>query len=290
MSVMRREIGRRTHVRRLVPVALVALMLAGCGKGRTVVPVRMQPAAFSVPSGTLDLSSHEATVRSVAAVIARDLGLPLPDTVTVYVYSSRQVFEQGLVDDGQVSRIRAAELSDFAVGVSKRRQLLLQHEANVGGAEWVRLVAHELAHVSQIELAEGEGRAEQWLAEGMAEWVAFRVLERLRLDTVVRRRRVAVETVRDHAPVRTRRLDLDTLGTPRGFTVRHLREGSQPTYQLAYLLADYLIDRDGLDRVVGYFRSFGRRVDRRGNFGAAFGQSLDEFEQEAIAHLAKFAH
>src|SRR2546430_13238082 len=28
-----------------------------------------------------------------------------------------------------------------------------------------------------------------------------------------------------------RSLDLATLGTPRGFTVRHLREGSQPTYQ-----------------------------------------------------------
>ncbi|HZF04921.1 MAG TPA: hypothetical protein VE932_11390, partial [Patescibacteria group bacterium] len=169
-------------------------------------------------------------------------------------------------------------------------QLLLHHESAVGSAEWVRLVAHELAHVSQIELAEGEGRAEQWLAEGMAEWVAFRVLERLRLDTVVRRRLIAIEAVRDHGPVVARRLDLASLGTPRGFTVRHLREGSQPTYQLAYLLADYLIARAGLDRVVGYFRSLATRADRRGNFAAAFGQSLDDFEREALAHLAKFAH
>jgi len=277
-------------VRRLAGLVLVALTAAGCAPGRTVVPVRMQPAALSAPAAALDLSSHEATVRSVAGVIVRDLGLPLPDTVTVYVYSSRQVFEQGLVDDGQVSRLRAAELSDFAVGVGKRRQLLLHHESAVGSAEWVRLVAHELAHVSQIELAEGEGRAEQWLAEGMAEWVAFRVLERLRLDTVVRRRLIAVEAVRDHGPVVARRLDLASLGTPRGFTVRHLREGSQPTYQLAYLLADYLIARDGLDRVVGYFRSLATRADRRGNFAAAFGQSLDDFEREALAHLAKFAH
>jgi hypothetical protein len=262
-------------------------MAAGCAQGRTVVPVRMQPAALSVPSGTLDLSSHEATVRTVAGIIARDLRLPLPDTVTVYVYGSRRVFEQGLVDDGQVSRIRAAELSDFAVGVGKRRQLLLHHEPDVASGEWVRLVAHELAHVSQIELAEGEGRAEQWLAEGMAEWVAFRVLERLRLDTIARRRRVAVAAIRDHAPVVAGRLDLQSLGTPRGFTVRHLREGSYATYQLAYLLVDYLIDRDGFDGVVGYFQSFGRRVDRRGNFAAAFGQSVDEFEHEAVGHLAK---
>ena len=150
----------------------------------------------------------------------------------------------------------------------------------------MRLIAHELAHVSQIEMAEGEGRAEQWLAEGMAEWVAFHVLERLRLDTVARRRFIASEIVRAHPPVVAGRLDLPTLGTARGFTVRHLREGSQATYQLAYLLADYLITREGLERVVDYFHSFAHRADRRANFVTAFGQSLDAFEAEALAHLA----
>jgi len=280
-------------VRRLsVLLAAAALAASGCAQGRTVVPVRVQPTVSALPAalGTLDVSSHEDTVRMVATVIVRDLALPLPETVMVYVYSSRQVFERGLIDDGQVSRVRAAELSDFAVGVGKRRQLLLHQESNVGRGEWVRLVAHELSHVAQIELAEGEGRAEQWLAEGMAEWVAFHVLERLHLDTVVRRRVVAIETVRDHPAVVARRLDLETLGTPRGFTVRHLREGSHPTYQLAYLLTDYLIARDGFDRVVEYFRSFAKHVDRRANFAAAFGQSLGEFEQEALAHLTTSTH
>src|SRR5262249_56066560 len=101
-------------------------------------------------------------------------------------YAWRQVCEGGLIDDGQVSRVRAAELSDFAVGVGKRRQLLLHHESNVGRGEWVRLVAHELSHVAQIELAEGEGRAEQWLAEGMAGGGSFRVLGRLRVGRGVR--------------------------------------------------------------------------------------------------------
>lgn len=275
---------------RFVLIAMAALVTAGCAQGRTVVPVRMAPVAASASVETLDLESYEATVRTVAGVIARDLRLPLPETVMVYVYSSREIFQQGLIVDGQVSRVRAAELSDFAVGVGKRRQLLLHHETNVGRGEWVRLVAHELSHVAQIELAEGEGRAEQWLAEGMAEWVAYRVLERLRLDTVVRRRRGAIETVRDHPAVVRRRLDLETLGTPRGFTLRHLREGSHPTYQMAYLLTDYLIAREGFDSVVGYFQLFSKRADRRGNFVEAFGQSLDEFEQEALGHLAKFTN
>jgi len=37
----------------------------------------------------------------------------------------------------------------------------------------LRLIAHELTHVSQIELAVAKDAGEQWLAEGMAEWVAF---------------------------------------------------------------------------------------------------------------------
>jgi hypothetical protein len=41
---------------------------------------------------------------------------------------------------------------------------------------------------------------------------------------------------------------------------------------------------------VGYFQLFAKRVDRRGNFVAAFGQSLDEFEQEALGHLSKFTN
>src|SRR2546427_702532 len=141
------------------------------------------------------------------------------------------------------------------------------------------------AHVSQIEMAGGEGRAEQWLAEGMAEWVAFTSLEQLGLDTLANRRALATAGIRNHAALVAARLDLETLGNPRGFTVRHLKEGSLPTYQLAFLMADYLIERDGFPRVVDYFKSFERRQDRHSNFRDIFGQSLDQFEREVLAHL-----
>ena len=43
---------------RLLGLALIALTATGCVNGRTVVPVRMQPAALAMPSA-VDLSSHE---------------------------------------------------------------------------------------------------------------------------------------------------------------------------------------------------------------------------------------
>lgn len=273
-------------MRRGLLVLALGLAVGGCAGGRTVVPVSMEPTTLPMPQSAYEFATHEQAVRGIAAILVRDLRMPVPQSVTVYVYSSRQIFEEGLVQDGQVSRLRAAELSDFAAGIGKRRQLLLHHAGAVSSADWLRLLAHELTHVSQIEMTGGEGRAEQWLAEGMAEWTAFHVLQRLRLDTLLRRRAAAVQGVRRHPALREARLDLETLGTPGGFTNRHLRDGSQATYQLAFLLADQLIQRNGFDRVVDYFHSFRARVDRRGNFQAAFGQSVAEFEQEALAHLA----
>lgn len=265
------------------------LVVGGCGAartGRTVVPITMDPATLTAPADSRALTTHDAAVRGIAGMLVKDLGLPVPERVTVYVYSNRRVFEQGLIEDANVSPVRAGELADFAIGIGRRRQLLFNDEAyETRGREWLRLVAHELAHVSQIELAAGEGRAEQWMAEGMAEWVAFTVLERLGLDTLPQRRTLARAGIRSHAALVAARLDLETLGTPRGFTVRHLREGSLPTYQLAFLMSDYLIARDGLPKMVEYFRLFGSRQNRFENFRRAFGQTLGEFEKEILAHL-----
>jgi hypothetical protein len=281
----------RGAVPALVLAALVALATSACGargNGRVVVPVSFQKPASAAPQYPADFSSHEAVVRGVAAILARDLALPVPEQVTVYLYSSRAIFEQGLVDDGRLPVVRAAELSEFAVGVGKRRQLLLHDEGGPPAKrEWLRLVAHELTHVAQIELAQGEGRAEQWLAEGMAEWAAFTVLERLGLDFIADRRAAAIGHVREHPVSYGGRLDLTTLGTSRGFTLRHLKDGALPTYQLSFVMTDYLIRRNGFDALLGYFRGFAAGRGRFESFRLAFGQSLEEFEAEIVGHLGQ---
>ena len=123
------------------------------------------------------------------------------------------------------------------------------------------------------------------LEEGLAifEDQSFDVV--LQLDTMQRRRDLARAGIRSHAALVAARLDLETLGSPRGFTVRHLREGSLPTYQLAFLMTDYLITRDGFDRTVEYFRGFGKGGGRRDTFKTAFHQTLEQFEAEVLTHL-----
>ena len=116
---------------RLIGFVLLAalVVVAGCGSGRVVLPFQLEMATLVPPRDASALTTHERAVRGLSAILVRELGLPMPASFTVYVYSGRQVFEQGLIHDAQVTPIRAAELSEFAVGIGKRRQLLLNDDA-----------------------------------------------------------------------------------------------------------------------------------------------------------------
>ena len=261
-------------------------MLAGGSDGRVVVPLWLGHLPLTAPTDARALRTTDEAVRGIATIMATSFGLPVPARVMVRVYGGRQAFEQGLIRDGRVSPVQAARMSDYAIGVGARGQVLLNDQsANRTEREWLRLIAHELTHVSQIELAGGEGRGEQWLAEGMAEWVAFSTLERLGLDTLERRRQAATAGLRSDATLLQRGLGLEAHGTPQGFTAWHLREGSLPVYQLAFLITDYLIERRGFEGTREYFASFRRSDDRAGNFDTAFGEGLADFEATALLRL-----
>lgn len=65
----------------------------------------------------------------------------------------------------------------------------------------------------------------------------------------------------------------------------HLQEGSIAVYQLAFLIADCLVERRGFEAIRTYFTSFRSSSDRRKNFDAAFGESLADFEADAPVRL-----
>ena len=265
-------------------LSAVAGVLGGSGRSRVVTPLSL--IALVVPANARALETTDEAVRGIAAIISSRLGLAVPDHLTVHVYGGRLAFEQGLIRDARVSPVLAAELSDFAIGVVTRGQVLLyDRPRDRSDREWLRLVAHELTHVAQIELAGGEGRGEQWLAEGMAEWVAYSTLEHLGLDSLGRRRMAATSGLRHHATLLEGGLDLEARGTPRGFTAWRAREGGSTIYQLAFLMADYLIEQRGFDRMKAYFASFKDSTDRRANFDRAFGETIADFETDVLVYL-----
>jgi hypothetical protein len=228
-----------------------------------------------------------ALLGSVAGILETDLGLPLPPRVTAHVYDAPGRFQEGLVSHAGVTAARAAELARFAIGATVPGAVLLLSPppARPAPAEWRRLIAHELTHVAQIELAGGDGGPAQWLAEGMAEWAAYRVLERLDLDDFPGRRRLARSAAIEYVR-RTGGLDLGTLASPEGFVAGHRRAGTLLTYRLVFHLADEVVTRHGLAPLVGYFRAFRLSPDADANFAASFGGSVAAFERAALAGLA----
>jgi hypothetical protein len=268
----------------MLVLSTVATALGGSSRSRIVAPLSL--ISLVVPANARALGTTEDAVRGIAAIISSRLSLAVPDHLTVHVYGGRLAFEQGLIRDGRVSPLLAAEMSDFAIGVVTRGQVLLyDRPRDRSDREWLRLIAHELTHVAQIQLAGGEGRGEQWLAEGMAEWVAYSTLEHLGLDSLGRRRMAATAGLHLHATLLESGLDLEARGTPRGFTDWHTLEGGLATYQLAFLVTDYLIERQGFDRMKAYFASFRESTDRRANFDRAFGETISDFEADVLAYL-----
>jgi hypothetical protein len=241
------------------------------------------PPAHDAPTSLRVPAAHRAVVEDVARAML-DLGVALPAETTVHVYDTPAAFRRGLLGEAYVGSDRVDEIAAFAAGLARPNRVFLQSGAARGRREWTRLIAHELSHVAQFALAGGDGRADQWLAEGVAERIAFEVLERLGLDSLADRRRRALAGVRRHPGFVTGRVDLVALGSPREFTLRHQRDGSLATYQLSFLLADVLVQRAGLSAVLDYFRRC-RELDRSSAFVATFGQSVHAFEAEVLGDL-----
>jgi len=274
-------------MRALVPlggvIALALAVLLTSDQGRAVLTIPLEPLSLGFASDAAPLATYEGTVRRIARVLSEDLDLPVPDRITLHLYETPRLLERGLVHELGVAPDLAARLSGFAAGLAlDRHVLLLEPEARRGAREWLRLVAHEMAHLSQAELATREGRTAQWLAEGMADWVAYAVLDRLGVQARGRERALVLEEARREIEDPGFALDLAALGEPRGFLDASRRDGVA-TYRLAFLLTDALIDRHGFPRVVDYFRAAGGGADRDELFSRAFGQSVEEFARQMLA-------
>ena len=242
-----------------------------------------------LPVLTVDGAPVEAAslLQRIAEILVLELHLPLPAQIAARVYDGRARFEQGLIADAAVPVARAAELSRFAAGVAFRGAVLLRAPVLQGepSGDWPRLIAHELTHLAQIELAGRDGGPAQWLTECMAEWVAYRVVDRLGLGSLEDQeplgRAAAIEYVR-----RTGDLDLDRLTTRGGFRATHQQVGTRLTYRLVLYLAATLVTRHGFGSLLDYFSAFRVSDDAVANFSVSFGTSVEGFERAGRATLA----
>ncbi len=274
----------------MIVVAALALCAVGCARTAQIHAIRLDPGGPSARARPGVLTSYKTASEVIAEIMEGELRIPLPREVTVFVYPTRGAYAHGLVEHGGIASARAAEIADYALGLGQPRRLFINDEALRGAPPraWLGVVAHELTHVAQYELSGGRrGRSDQWLREGMADWVAGFVLERLGESTLRQERERALAALarsRDLLP--GGEIHLADLATPKGWETRHLQRDDQLTHRLALVLAHDLIRERGLASLVTYFRGFARSDDRLGNFRHAFGMEPADFESRALDRLA----
>ena len=278
----------RGACRLLAPLLLASAWLVSSCASTTAQP-RLVP--FPEADGAArpgdEITGYASAMAAVVSVTEHQLCLPSVRG-TLRLYPDRTSLEAGLLGEGY-DALYARQMAHTLSGVGRPGAVLANEEA-LRGLSWparTSFLAHELAHVAEYELAEGRrGNLDQWLREGLAEWVASQVMEALGFGSHEERKRAAILHVWDAS--RTRRLpSFEELLTARAW--RELPDTQPRTvmYDEAFLAADFLIDTHGLAATLDYFRLVGGSDDHLANFSQAFGEGRSSFEGEFTGYLAR---
>ena len=265
---------------------ILALAAAGCvtagawPRTVSVADIRAQPTLRGEW-----IQSDEEALASIAAIMARDLGLP-PVQAELQFHRDRSAFRAALEGTGYEPAF-ARQTADTLVAVSGHRRVLINDAGlqEMPMAYRIALLAHELTHTIQYEWGGGvRGTSDQWLREGFAEWVEVEALVRLGFTTRPRVRATIVRRLRDAGVARTLPPLSSMVTFQEGVTLAQRFE-EEPVYGYAALAVDLLIERHGFARAVAYFERFAGSSDRTANFREAFGEDLPAFEAAFRAHL-----
>ncbi|HYF16251.1 MAG TPA: hypothetical protein VEA40_00180 [Ramlibacter sp.] len=270
---------------RLPRLLLLSLALAASQANATTREIVLPSTAAAAPPFQ-GITDYPAAVQAIVNVLAGPLRLPVP-AYTMEVHSQPASFQQALMRHLRLQPETAATAMRFAKAAVGNRRVLV-NDALMLRDDWhARLLtlAHEMTHTSQLELAGHRSLVRnQWLVEGFAEWVAYRVAEELgarpmaveRAD-VLKRLRVVRDAGR-LAPLE----QLDTLGQ---WVQARQQRGFDALYPYAYLAVDLLVERHSFDALLDYFRRHRDSADAPAHFEAAFGRPLAQFQQELDQHL-----
>jgi hypothetical protein len=229
------------------------------------------------------INTYQDAVQAIVSVMTDDLQLPVPPTsMTLYFYPYREAFAQGLTDQFNTEPALARTIAKTALGRLRQtdagKRFLVNDEilGSLGWPERIHVLAHELAHIVQYELAGGRLIGELWLIEGFADWVGYQVLEVLGLDTVSRRKAFNIAQIRQQREL----TPLSQMITVQEWQALNAKYGSAIPHAQAFLATELLIEQQGRAAILEYFRRAPHTTDFFGTFRSAFGIEPSAFQQE----------
>jgi len=272
---------------RSVLVVTLALV-AGCA---AATPYRTSSLVFdAAETSALGSDPDEVHIARVVARVLRDrLQLPLPAETTVRVYVNQATFAEGLMRDGAQIRDEAWDRARVGIAAASPRGLFVRGDLVNGMRlmDKVAVMAHELAHVSQIEMSRDGSRATpaSWILEGHADWVKYQVLELLGMRTYLESREEVKRTIlRAATPIRFFP-PLGEIADADRWTDASIRLGWAATYGQAFLAIDMLVERYGIEKLHTYQRRFSTDADPNSHWAAVFPITSSEFVRQSRARL-----
>jgi hypothetical protein len=274
---------------------LVAMMLFGsaavASPSEAAPPCQEHEIALAGPApASLERSaSPNELIDATARVIRDKLGLPFSPAYKAYVCSDEAAFAEALLRNFGVRGVGGDwGIVPSAAGLATRVGVFLRGDylARTSFRRRVTVIAHELAHLSQQDLARHrDERLPVWMLEGHADWVAFQVLDLLGLKAYAESRAGIVRSVTGAVTPVERFPDLDTLADHESWN-RSVR--SVPaTYGQAFLAVEYLIERSSRAALVKFMRSSVEADDPRERWAEAFAMPYRAFVHDFRAYLER---
>lgn len=293
--------GTGYEILRVWVLQLVAFcaVLAGCASNPQTLAIPRASEELLRPSrGT---KNYPEVVGAIMSYMVRELKLPNVDGVVI-VYPSQVAYEEGVVAESErdIERIksqlgqagnqikieevvlaaRRMAVSSVAVGMYRKILVNDSRAGNQSWSGWVRVLAHELTHSAEREIVGGRFTlADQWVREGFADWVGYKVVEAFGGENLASGREQVLKLIANAKAYQTFP-SLSQLGRNLEWTTWLRNRGHAATYGQAFIAVDFLIEQRGVAAVTEYFRMSGTINDRERNFGAAFGESLPDFEKK----------
>ncbi|HEY3425323.1 MAG TPA: hypothetical protein VGL27_11045 [Negativicutes bacterium] len=265
------------------------------------VTTALTACAFAANS-TVDSSSHETfTIEQQAGVtdqsvneiqqaadatkqfFADSMGLALEKPVTLVLTPDRPSYIAEVITRFKISELdaeRAAKGTDALAG----KDLII---INVSGIPTVRqktfLIAHELTHKYQYQLAGPQASKVMWLLEGMAESIGAQVVARQgywKLDQYYNNWQSGLRLTANKPT-------LGELETRDGWSLSISQYGSPYTYKTAGLAVLVLTERFGQQQVLDYFTRLGRGETPETAFQNAFGTTMSDFANDFTRSIRK---
>ena len=260
----------------IVCLLLSIFLLTGCV---SAAPGDNATNSVQIESMSDILQEEVADFRHAAGDTAKyysEAGLVLNKPVTIVLTRNRKAFLTEAASRFGISEIEVNRVGKGVDALSGNRLIVINVDSTPTSRQRTFLLAHELTHQYQRQIAGAKAVEVKWMLEGMAEAVGAQVVARNGFMTT---EQYKVNWQTGICMTRNKPL-LAQLRTSNDWSNALSVYGSGLTYKTAGLATLIILEQYGIQRIIGYFGELGKGKSSNEAFQNSFDVDMLQFERE----------